>query len=85
MSNAVEGGVIDTEAPNEVFDIADVLLVGLGGEQCFEQPSPIRDLPDMPDFHIGRDTTSHDDGLLFAIKIFLMAIGRALPVSITHS
>ena len=29
-SYAVEWDVVDTEAPNEVFDVADVLLVGLG-------------------------------------------------------
>ena len=31
-SNAVEGDAIDTEAPNEVFDMKAVLLVGLGGK-----------------------------------------------------
>ncbi len=29
-SYAIEWDVVDTEAPNKVFDVADVLLVGLG-------------------------------------------------------
>ena len=31
-SNTVEWDVIDTEAPDEVFDMTDVILVGLGSE-----------------------------------------------------
>jgi len=31
-SNAVEWDVIDKKAPNKVFDVTGVLLVGLGGE-----------------------------------------------------
>ena len=31
-SNAVEGDLVDTEAPNEVLNMTDMLLVGLGGE-----------------------------------------------------
>ena len=30
VSYAIEWDVVDTEVPNEVFNVADVLLVGLG-------------------------------------------------------
>ena len=52
-SYAVQWDVIDAEAPDEVFDVADVLLMGFCGKQCFEQPSSIRDLPDVADLRQG--------------------------------
>ena len=32
VSDAIEWDVIDSKAPNEVFDVTDVLLVGLGSK-----------------------------------------------------
>ena len=57
--------------PNEVIDVADVFLMGLCSQQRFEQPSSIRDLPNVTNLCQGRDAMSHDDGFSFTVKDFL--------------
>ena len=46
-SDAIEWDVVDAEALDKVFDIANVLLMGFHSEQSLEQPTSIRDLPDV--------------------------------------
>jgi hypothetical protein len=40
----LEGYVVNTEAPDKIIKILDVLLVGFGRKQCLEEPTPICDL-----------------------------------------
>ena len=42
--NGVESHIADTEPPDEVVNVSDVLLMGLGGEEAFQTPRVVKDL-----------------------------------------
>jgi hypothetical protein len=44
----IEWDIIDTEVPNEVVDVADMLLMGLRGKECFKEPFAVMNLEDVP-------------------------------------
>ncbi len=45
--------------------------MGFCHKQRLEQPSASRDLPDVTNLGEGRDTTSHNDSLLFTVQDLL--------------
>jgi hypothetical protein len=60
MHNQVEWNVIDTEPPDKVTDVLDMLLVRFRSKNGLEQPTPIVNLPDMPDLFEGGNGLPHN-------------------------
>mmetsp|Transcript_11079 Transcript_11079/g.23659 ORF Transcript_11079/g.23659 Transcript_11079/m.23659 type:complete len:125 (+) Transcript_11079:314-688(+) len=59
-SDLIEGDVVDAEAPNEILNRRDVLLMGFRGEQGFEQPRASENLSDVTKFRERSDCFLHD-------------------------
>jgi len=71
----IQRDIINTKAPHEIKDIADVFLMRFGSEEGFEQPLAIVDLMDMAKFCERRNTLAHNWYLVRAIVDLLLADG----------
>ncbi len=67
MGNQVEWNVINKEPPDEVTDVLDMLLVRFWSKNGLEQPTPIVNLPDMPNLFEGGNGLTHNWLLLWSI------------------
>ena len=65
--DGVEWGVVDAKPPDELVDMADVLLMGLRHEYGFEEPTPIVYLAYVANLFQGSDGFVHDWNLLGAV------------------
>jgi hypothetical protein len=67
----VERNVVYTESTNKILDVLDIFLMGLWGEQSFEQPLTIGYLVDLAHLLESRYALLHDHFFLRAIMNFL--------------
>ena len=58
-SDLIQRDVIDAEAPNEIVNIINVFLVGLGGQKALKEPLPVVYLVDVSHFFECTDARSH--------------------------
>jgi hypothetical protein len=56
----VQGNIVDAKAPDKVFDIVNVFLMGLGGKESFEKQLAIMDLTNLSHLCKGGDALSRD-------------------------
>ena len=56
----IKRDVVNAKTPNELVDVAYVLLMGLRREQCFEKPLPVVDLANLSHFLEGGDALFHN-------------------------
>jgi hypothetical protein len=73
----IEQNIIDTEAPNKVVDVADMLLMGLRGKECFEEPFAIMNLVNVRELCKVCHALPHDGRLSGTIVDFLYADGAS--------
>jgi hypothetical protein len=60
VGDLVQGNIVDAKAPDKVFDIVNMFLMGLGGKEGFEKPLAIMDLTNLSHLCEGGDALSHD-------------------------
>ena len=77
VCDLIEQDVIDTEALNKVVNVADMLLMGVGGKECFEEPFAVMNLADVSKLCKGCNSLPHDGSLLGTIVDFLDADGAS--------
>ena len=65
--DGVEWGVVDAEPPDELVNMADMLLMGLRREDGFEEPTPIVYLAYVANLFQSSDGFAHDRKFLGAV------------------
>ena len=83
-SDRVEGNIVYTESPDKVIDVENVLLVRLGGENCFEKPMPVMHLADVSYFLEGWDGLPHDQKLLGPVLKLFNGDGVGITSSVNN-
>ena len=63
----IKWDVINAKAPDKVFNVDDMFLMGFGCELSFEEPTAIRDLADMTDLGESGNAFSHDNSFVLAV------------------
>jgi hypothetical protein len=70
--------IFNTNKPDKLINVADVLLVWLRGQECFEEPPTIMDLADVAKLCKQRDTLAHDGDFARSIVDLLDADGASI-------
>jgi hypothetical protein len=63
---------------DKLIDVADVLLMQLRGQECFEEPPAIVDLVDVAKLSKQRDTLAHDGDFVQSVVDLLDADGVSI-------
>ena len=71
----IQRDIFDAKAPDEVLDVSDVFLMGLGGKEGFEEPLTIMDLANLSHLLEGGNTLFHDWNFPLAIVDLLNGDG----------
>ncbi len=71
--DGIERDVVDAKTPDKVVDMANVLLMEFGCNDSLEEPLPIMNLADVPNFLKGSNGLAHDCNFFWAVflRIFL--------------
>jgi hypothetical protein len=64
--------------PDKLIDVADMLLVWLRGQECFEEPPVIVDLADVAELSKQHDTLAHDGDFARSVVDLLDADGTSI-------
>ena len=64
--------------PDKLIDVADMLLVWLRGQECFEEPPTVVDLEDVAKLCKQRNTLAHDGDFAWSIVNLLDADGASI-------
>jgi hypothetical protein len=70
--------------PDEVVDMMNVLLMGFGGKDSLEEPPPVMNLADVPNFLEGSNGLAHDLNFLWAI-LYLLDCNRGSVASVNNT
>jgi hypothetical protein len=71
MSNTIAGYVVNTEVPDKIINVLDVLPVGFGCKQGLEEPTHIRDLMYVSNLGKCSNAFTHNHCFPLAIEDFL--------------
>jgi hypothetical protein len=70
--------IVNAKMPDKLINVADVLLVGLRGQECFEEPPAIVDLVDVAKLCKQHNTLAHDGGFARSVVDLLDADGASI-------
>ena len=71
----IQRNIVGPKAPDEIFYVLDVFLMGLGGKDGLKQPLAIMDLENLSHLLEGSDTLHHDWYFLLAVANLLNSNG----------